>query len=187
MRPIIITANAVGPTQWVPVNYLEVAFGVGLGFIPWSTATGLSATVQHTFDDLQAFRQVSLSRSTTTATVTDLGPYGLGHGLTTNDSVIIRGAGAPFDTPKAPIGQGDVGATVTVTSATQYTYTVANSGPTAGTGMAVGLRVFPHTSIVTASARVDGSYFEPIRAVRLNVVAISAGAVDLLILQGMGH
>jgi hypothetical protein len=131
---------------------------------------------------------ISLSRVGTVATVTDTGPYGLGHGLATSDSVIISGAGAPFDTPFTSIGNGELGASITVTSDTQYTYTVANSGPTLSmTGKVIGLRVFPHASLAAVSTRADGNYFEPVRAIRLNVSALTAGSVDLVVLQGMGH
>jgi len=77
MRPIRITVNAAKNSQWVPIDYIAAWFGVGLGVIPWSTASGLSATVQHTFDDigLPAISTdiVTISRTTTTATVTDKG------------------------------------------------------------------------------------------------------------------
>jgi hypothetical protein len=194
MRPIRITVTAVGNSQWIPLDYLQNAFAVALAIIPWSTVTGTpSFTVQHTFDDLasqspQSNPQVSITRSGTTATVTDLGPDGLGHGMSTNDNVIISGAGAPFDTPKTSVTgeNGDLGADITVTGNTTYTYTVANSGPTTGTGRVVRMRVFNNddTRLVTASTRVDGNYAFPPRACRLKVTTMAAGAVDFLVLQG---
>ena len=187
MRPVRITVNAVGNSQWVPLNYDQSSFSVGLAVCPWSTATGLTYAVQHCFDDLTLFRNVQVSRSGTTATVTDIGPDGLGHGLTTGDSVILRGTGSSvLDSPKSAIGNGDLGWTITVTSGTQYTYTCANSGPTADANVstALGLRVYPHATL-SGSTRQDGNYAFPPRAVRISVSAITAGAVDLMVLQGL--
>jgi hypothetical protein len=195
MRPVRVTVNAVGNSQWIPLDYLQNAFAVALAIIPWSTVTGTpSYTVQHTFDDLapqglQSNPQISISRSGTTATVTDLGPDGLGHGLSTNDNVIITQTGSTnLDTPKTSVTgeNGDLGADITVTGNTTYTYTVANSGPTTATGRVVRLRVFNNgdSRLVTASTRVDGNYAFPPRACRLKVTTQAAGAVDFLVLQG---
>lgn len=188
MRPIRITVNAAKNSQWIPIDYIAAWFGVGLGVIPWSTASGLSATVQHTFDDigLPAISTdiVTISRTTTTATVTDKGPDGLGHGLSTNDNVIIFGTGSTvLDSPKTTVGNGDLGWDVTVVDANTYTYTVANSGATAATGTVRRLRVFPGP-ISAVSARTDGNYAYPVRAIRLKVATLSAGAVDFVVLQG---
>src|SRR5579863_3901089 len=118
MRPIRIAVNAANlESQWVPTEYIAAPFGIGLGFEPSTDAATVSGTVQHTFDDLDyltAGRIVTATRVTTTATVTDTGPDGLGHGLVTGDSIIVQGCGAPFDTPKvAPAftsQHGDLGA-----------------------------------------------------------------------------
>jgi len=195
MRPIRITVTAVGNSQWIPLDYMQNAFAVALAIIPWSTVTGTpSFTVQHTFDDLaaqtpQSNYQVTISRSGTTATVTDLGPDGLGHGMSTNDNVIIYGSGSTnLDTPKTAVTteNGDLGADITVTGNTTYTYTVANSGPTTASAFVRRMRVFNNddTRLVTASTRVDGNYAFPPRACRLKVITMAAGAVDFLILQG---
>lgn len=195
MRPIRITVAAVGNSQWIPLDYMQNAFAVALAIIPWSTVTGTpSYTVQHTFDDLasqspQTNPQVSITRSGTTATVTDTGPDGLGHGMSTNDNVIISGTGTSLDTPKTATANenGDLGADITVTGNTTYTYTTANSGPTAATpARVVRLRVFNNgdTRLVTAAVRVDGNYAFPPRACRLKVITQATGAVDFLVLQG---
>jgi hypothetical protein len=194
MRPIRVTVTAVGNSQWIPLDYLQNAFAVALAIIPWSTVTGTpSYTVQHTFDDLGAPKLqtdlVSISRTTTTATVTDLGPDGLGHGLSTGDNVILWGTNSTnLDSPKTAVAneQGDLGWDVTVTGNTTYTYTVANSGPTAAQGYVRRLRVFSNddSRLVAASTRVDGNYGFPPRACRLKVTTQAAGAVDFLVLQG---
>ncbi len=186
MRPIRETVSAVGNSQWVPINYLQRAIQIGLAVVPWSTATGLTCVVQETLDDISASNIVTIARVTTTATVTDTGPLGLGHGLSTGDSVIIKGSGSTnLDSPLAANGNGDLGVTVTVTSATQYTYTVANSGPTAATAKATQLRVATVTGFTAVSTRTVGNIGFPVTAVRLAVSALTAGAVDLLVLQGL--
>lgn len=199
MRPIKVTVSAAGDSPWIPINYLEVAFGIGLCVIPWSTASGLTYVVQHSFDSLDPLstRFVTITRAGTVATVTDLGDSGTGHGLSTGDNIIIKGSGSAYlDTPLAANGKGDLGADVTVTSNTTYTYAVTNSGPTSDNGFAKAssMRVFSHATLNTTSGnpgatglRADGNYAFPPQAIRLRAVTLTAGAVDLLVVQGMGH
>lgn len=192
MRPVRVTVNAPGNSQWIPINYIETAFGVGLGVIPWSTATGVSFTVQHSFDDLDqskvAGNSIQISRVAALATVFDPGPDGLGHGMSTGDNIIITGSGAPFDTPRTTVGiqNGDLGADITVTGNNSYTYAVPNSGPLSDSGVASvrRMRVFPHATLVALAVRTDGNYAFPVRAIRLKANTLTAGAIDLLVLQG---
>lgn len=192
MRPVRITVTAPGNSQWIPINYIETAFAIGLGVIPWSTATGVSYTVQHSFDDLDqskvAGNVIQITRAAAVATVFDSGPDGLGHGMVTGDNVIITGSGPPFDTLRTGVGiqTGDLGADITVTDNTHYTYAVANSGATADNGNATirRMRVFPHATLVTLAIRADGNYAFPVRAIRLKAITLTAGAIDLLVLQG---
>jgi hypothetical protein len=169
---------------------MQNAFGIGLCVIPWSTAAGITYSVQHTFDGIDFAndsRPVAISRAGTVATVTDLGPKGLGHGLSTGDSLIIRGSGSTnLDTLVYSPGPGDASVDITVTSNTQYTYPVANTGPAADGGYARALtnRVFPHAVLVAQTARADGNYAFNIRACRLKLTAYTGGAVDFLVLQG---
>src|ERR1700690_187613 len=98
MRPVKVSFNAVGFTQWVPIDYIESYFAVGIACIPSEDWSG-TYTVQETFDDpiidaQMNYSNVSISRTTTVATVTDAGLYGLGHGLTTADNVIVKGTGS---------------------------------------------------------------------------------------------
>lgn len=190
MRPVRVSVNAAGTSQWIPVDYLQVAFGIGLGVIPSEDAATVSYTVQHTFDSMVSpTRQVSWTRVTTTMTVTDTGPAGLGHGLSTGDSVILKGSGtASLDSPMAAIGMGDLGWTVASTpSSITYTVTVTNAGPAAGVAVATNLRVFDHSTLAAASTRQDGYYAFPPTAVRLKLSTLAAGFVDLYLIQGMGH
>ena len=115
---------------------------------------------------------------------------GIGHGLTTGDSVVIKGSGsANLDSPLPLFGQGDVGLSVASTpSTTTYTYAVANSGATADGGNAKVLRqrVFTHSTLVGQTTRQTGTYNYPVRAIRLYVSAYTAGFADMLVLQGIG-
>ena len=189
--------NANGNSQWVPVSSRESWFGIGLAVV-LSSGASLTYTVQFTMDypfipadgDM-IWPNASITRSGTTATVVDSGNNGLGHGLSVNDSVIIKGTGATnLDSPgpAAGLGVGDVGVTVaSVVSSTSWTYTVANSGPTADTGNTkiARLRVFNHATLVGLTARNNGSLNYPVQAVRLNVTGYSSGFADLIVLQGM--
>lgn len=189
MRPVKVTLNAVGVSQWIPLSYVQPSFGVGLGIAPWYNASGLTCHVEHTFDDLTAVHNIQVTRSGTTATVFDPGKLGLGHGLSTGDCVIVRGSGSTvLNSPVPTIGSGLVGNTVTVTGVNSYTYTVANSGPTADQGVTqvTELRVFTHDVLTAVSTRTDGNYQFPVRACRLNVTALVAGGVEFFVLEGIG-
>ena len=175
MRPTSVTLSAAGISKWIPVNEVQIAFGIGLA-VTLSTGASLTYSVQHTFDDPVAdFRQVSLSRSTTTATVIDNG-----HNLVTGDCVVVTGSG---DTNL------DGTYTITVVDANTYTYTVANTGATAGsmyTNVRT-FRVFNHATLAAQTTRGDGNYAFTIQAIRLNVTSWTAGSATLTILQGMGR
>lgn len=197
MRPVRVTLNAAGYSQWVPIDYIESWFGVGLG-VALSEDGNLTYSVQFTFDDPRidtsdSTSLVTISRTTTVATVTDSGPLGIGHGLTTGDSVLIKGSGsANLDSAVgaggvAPFGQGDIGLNVASTpSISTFTYAVANSGATADGGNAhiARMRVFNHFTIATQTTRQNGSLNYPVKAVRLYVSLYTAGFADLTILQG---
>src|SRR5882724_12401563 len=99
MRPVRVTMNALGVSQWIPIDALESWFGIGIACIP-SEDANLTYTVQHTFDFSQtnpnnSTNLITITRAAGRATVTDFGPNGIGHGVTTGDSVIIRGSGSP--------------------------------------------------------------------------------------------
>lgn len=174
MRPIKVTLSAQGVSPWIPVNRLQKNFAIGLSIV-LSSGAALTAKVQHTFDQLDsdAKRSISISRTTTTATVTDAN-----HGLSVGDSVVIENTGS-----------SNLNGTITVASvptANTYTYTVANTGATADTGFATGknLRVFDHATLTGLTARADGNYAFPIAACRLNITAYTSGTADLLVEQG---
>lgn len=176
MRPTEVTLAANGATAWIPIDYLSIAFGVGLGlsFTPSASAT---AAVQHTFDGPEERHGVLVSRSGTTVTVVDSGLAGVGHLLSVSDDVILDGTGV-FD--------GEY-AVASVTNSTTYTLTTVASGTVALTqAYATGMRVYVHPELTGQTSRADGNYAFPIRACRLSVSSYSSGTVSLKVLQGVG-
>jgi hypothetical protein len=189
--------NAAGVSQWVPIDYIESWFGVEVGVILSEDASGVTYSVQYTLDSLRLNPQgaadgsdnhVTIARAGTVATVTDNGPYGLGHGLSPGDSVIISGSGSTnFDSLPPTYGTGLVGRQVDTTpSSTTFTYTVSNTGPAAdvGTTYITRQRIFTHSTLANLQARNNGTFNYPIRAVRLYLAALATGYVDMTVLQG---
>lgn len=177
MRPLRVEMSALGNSPWVPVNYMQNAFAIGLAVVLSSGAV-LTYTVQHAFNDLSddGKRKVLIARAGTVATVTDIG-----HKLSVADSVIVTGSGSVVLD-----GQPDI---ASVVDADHYTYTVANSGPAAGSPntFAKPLHVFPHASLAGLNIRSDGNYAFNVEAIRLNISAYTSGTAILLINQGMGR
>jgi hypothetical protein len=187
MRPTIQTLAAVGYGAWIPLDYLQPAFGIGICAIPSSNFSG-TYSVQHTFDDLSSNsqRSVKLSQSGTTITVTDPGypktpGGGQGHGLSANDSVVIIGSGTAVSLDATYAVQS-------ITNQTTYTLTAAASATaTSAPGCKLNaLRVSTNSVIngITTNTRTDSNYAFPVRACRLYVSAMTAGYIDLVVLQG---
>jgi hypothetical protein len=179
MRPIKVTQAAAGASPWIPLDYLQRPFNVALAVSLSEDASGITYTVEYTPDNPNPGRKesnpvVSLSRTTTVATLT----LANNHGLVTGDSVTVYGSGdANLD------GTYAVASTPTTKS---LTYTVANTGATAGANstQAVLMKVFPHDFMAALTARADGNLAFPVMAVRLNNTAYTGGSSTLNILQG---
>jgi hypothetical protein len=200
MRPVLAIVTAVGTSQWIPINYLANWYGVTVAIIPDSAVATIAASLQYTYDELgsvsdnQDFtgtRTVSWTRSGTTLTVTDTGPFGLGHGASVGDSVILQATGSVnLNSPQAAVPQrGDLGWTIAgITSPTIYTITVTNAGGTAGIGKATVLHVSTSTTVTVATnVKSDGFLQLQVQAVRLSVGTLTGGNVSLRVTQGMGH
>lgn len=177
MKPIL-RQGALGFSVPIPVDYRSAPFAIGVMGIPSSNAT-LTWTVQHTLDDPGpdgAF-PVTYSQTTTTITVTDTRQFNgiTGHGLSVADSVFLNGIAG------TPDGAYQV---ATVVSQTQYTVTSAVSQTASGNAIAHNFRWDNHVSLVNLTGRQDGNYAFPVRALRLNISAYTAGYMDLIILQG---
>lgn len=177
MKPLL-RQGAAGFSTPIPVDYRSTPFAIGLIGIPSSNAT-LTWGVQHTFDDPgpDGAGPVTYSQATTVITVTDLRTVNgvQGHGLSVADSVFLNGIAG---TPDGPYQ------VATVTSQTVYTVTSTVNQTAAGSAIAHNFRWSNHVSLVTQTGRLDGNYAFPIRAIRLNVSAYTAGYIDLIALQG---
>lgn len=174
MVPIVITQTATGTTDWLVVDYRQAPFNANVTVNISGTATASTLT---TVDDPQALiAPVSITRSTTTATLTTSDK----HGLTTSDYIRVGGAGAPLD------GLYKV---ASVSSDTVITYTVANSGVTSAavTAMYTPLRTQPITALTNVTATTAATLSAPVRAVLTNVTAYTSGTVITYIIQGMSH
>lgn len=176
MRTQTVSVSAVAASAWIPLNAKQSPFNVSLGVDFDSAASGVTYTVEHTFDDLGDFRPVtSITRSTTTVTVTF--PSTAPHNLNTGDSLVVQGSG---------VTGMDGTFTVTASSATVVTYTSGTSGTATGAidTRVVPLRVFPHASLAAKTTTSDSNYAYPVTATRLNVTVWTAGKTTLIVNQG---
>jgi hypothetical protein len=178
MRPAHVSVGATGPSNWVPIDYLEAGFGIGYRC---TAQEGASVTykVQHGFLLGEPISLANLTRSSGTATATwrvGTDDYTASVGLQTGDCVLMGGYGAPFDGVF----------TVTVASGTSFTFTVANSGPTSSTtGLCQRVQVADDPIVVGATGSTEGNIAFPIWALRLNATAYVSGAVNMSIYQGI--
>lgn len=87
---VSVSAAAAGSSKWVPLSDYQNPFSVSL-FASFEFGGSGTYKVQHTPDDPQNLRQpTSITRSGTTATVTDPA-----HGLRSNDNLQVFGSGDP--------------------------------------------------------------------------------------------
>lgn len=175
MKAKKVTLSAVGNSPWIPLDYRQSSFSVGLAVDLDSAAAGITYEVQHTLDNLgEKVVPASISRTGTTVTVTFATP----HRLNVNDSIIVEGSG--FN------GGDGTFSVATVPSATSLTYTSSVSGTATGNvdTRVVLLRVFPHEFLTGKTTSDDGNYAFPVQAVRLNVSALTAGSATLIVSQG---
>lgn len=166
-RTFKLNTAAVGATPWymldIKANPFSVSFQVD---IAGNTGT---YTVQHGFSDMEK-RGASISRTTTTATVTLKD-----HGLAVGDSVVVENAGAPLD------GTYDV---ASVTNVDVFTYTVVNSGATsAPTARLISIRTMPHSSIAAQTTSKDGNYAFPVQFIRCQCTVSGAGNYQFTVTQ----
>lgn len=173
MRPVSLAQSALGQTAWIIADRLQASFGIGLG-CRISSGASLTYKVQHSFSNPYDNRRVvTIARSTTVATVTDVG-----HSLSVGDSIIVTGSGSSnLD------GTYDI---ASIVDADSYTYTVANSGAAASAANTylASLRVFDHPTLTGQTASADGNYQFPVFAVRLKVTTYASGNVTLQYHQG---
>jgi len=178
--------SAVADSPWIiPAPNL---YGPNLGLVlTFTSNANLTANVQYTYDDpVQNPRAVTLARTTTVLTVTDNNHHlNVGDAIsllnTNNDPNNIWDGGSP-------IGTGSNYDIATIVDQNNYTVTVANSGPVSAGGFVRSFRLLLHPTLKAISGtpptRIDGSLGWPIGALRLNVSAWTAGAVDVTVQEG---
>src|SRR6267378_2440928 len=87
-----VAGGAAGP--WIPLDYLQRPFNVALMVSLSQDASGITYSVEYTPDNPNSSKNTanpvaSLTRSTTTATLTFANP----HGLVTGDAVVVYNSG----------------------------------------------------------------------------------------------
>ena len=181
MRPVRVYLAAAGPSAWIPIDRLQQSFAVGFRCTVQEGAS-LTYKVQHGFSDGIPVAGITMTRTTTTATMTWPGvtPTILeaSHGLSVGDCIVNTGYGAPFD---------GVYTCATVASGTVATFTVANSGLTASyAGVMQRIFVGDNSEVTGETTSQDGNYAFPPSMIRLNATAFTSGAVTLSVNQGLG-
>jgi hypothetical protein len=172
----------------LPLDYIQLAFGVGIGLIPSQDAAGPpSASVLLTFDDLSsdAFGYCTISQTTTVITVTDPGLAVRG-GVAVGDVVKIRGSG---------VASGVDGTYAVATAPSPTTYTVTSGVSQSATGgvnsQHAYYRMFAAPAALTAQvARASGflshSTTGPVTGIALKLTGRTVGSVTMAVVQGAG-
>lgn len=168
MRTKTFFQNGVGSTPWTRMNDKVANFDVSYAVYhaQGSDAAG-SVDIGMSSDMVDSFISVNLTRSGTTVTVPNL--IAPGQTLSsiaqskTGDSIVVSGAGAPFD------------GTYTITNtAGVVTYTCANSGPT--TGLATRIQLIRVSSIAFTGTDVAPTAFTaPFDFIRATVATQTTG------------
>jgi hypothetical protein len=52
MRPVVRTLTGAGVSTWIPVDYRQAPFEIGIG-VALSAGANLTYSVEHTFDNIQ--------------------------------------------------------------------------------------------------------------------------------------
>ena len=165
------TTTTGNVTPWHILDWRQNPFAVSFQV---DQALGTAAyVVEYGYSDLTA-KKVNLTRSTTTATLS----YPL-HGLMAGDSVVVSGAGAPFD------GTFQVASRV---DANNVTYTVPDSGASSAgsdTAKAVFIKTMVHDTYATpATVSTDGNLAFSVQACRVRVTTGGAGNLTFHVSQG---
>jgi hypothetical protein len=195
IQQVAATITAIGSvTPWIKHSYYQSPFNVGLSVF-FDSALAATLAVQFIADDQSqtAERTVLLSQSgTTTATITDNGPYTIngapananwggpfGHGLLSNDVIFLNGSQAGVDS-------GLQSYPVTVTGVNTYTVTVPVSQTiTNYVARVTSGRLLTHPTLTALTARANAGYTNPVWMSRLICTAFTtAGKAYLVAMQG---
>jgi hypothetical protein len=169
---------------WIKVDHEQRPFNEGLFFSVDGAASGVTAQVEHTPDNPDAFVPVTYSVAATTLTLTTPTPHGLivGDEVTLNNTAFQSSPGGAL--AFSYDGQYPV---ATAPTPTTLTITVAGGGPASNppTARAALCRVFVDNVIkALTTTRVYGANTVPVLASRLHVTAITGGTAYLEVVQG---
>jgi hypothetical protein len=172
-----------GVSLWLPLDYLQRPFNVGLYASLSSDASGITYSVEYTPDNPNQTKGtrnqvVSLTRVAGVVTIV----YAAPHGVAVGDAVKVYNSGDPNLDGDFPVAS--------TPSTNSLTYAVANTGALVGSTYteAIALRVFALAANLTAATtRQSGLLLTPAWAVRLHATAWVAGSVTLEVIQGYGR
>lgn len=178
--PIAVSVATQAPSAWMPLDYTQRPFDVGLFVSADQAATTATFgyTVEHTPDNVNDMKDVvSITRSGTAATLT----ASKAHGLVAGDNIVVQNSG--------DLNLDGSQIVASVPSPTTLTYTVANTGATKDGGQAKASynRVFPDATLATKTAKGFVGLTVPVYATRINATSLSAGVLTLEAVQGYGR
>lgn len=180
-KTFVLSGTGAQVTPWYRVDSKQDQFSVGV-MVDLAGGSDASFGIDLGFMDPSNVINPVITRSTTTATIPNILPAGSGYtaatfvpSFKTGDSVVVAGAGAPFD-----------GTFALTNTAGVITYTVANSGPTvsnAGSGVTASMiRVDAYNTAQVASKSY--AIVTPCNYMRLNVATATTGEVSVTFTQG---
>lgn len=195
IQTVAVSVTAVGAVSpWIKHDYYQTPFNVTLAAY-FDSVLAATMEVQYAADDQSetSERQVTVSQAaSTTATVTDYGPYTIngapanaawggpfGHGLLTGDQVWLNGTQAGIDS-------GLQSYSVTVTGVNTYTVVTPVNQTVTNIGARVkSARVFSHPALSALVARASSNYASPVWMSRLHCTALTTpGKAFLVTTQG---
>lgn len=195
IQTVAVSVGAVGAVSpWIKHDYYQTPFNATLAAY-FDSVIAATMAVQYVADDQSetSERNVLVSQTaSTTATITDYGPYTInggpanaawggpfGHGLLTGDQVWLNGSQAGIDS-------GMQSYSVTVTGVNTYTVVTTVSQTILNVSARVkSARVFTHPALTGLTARASSNYAYPVWMSRLICTAFTTpGKAFLVSIQG---
>lgn len=170
------SAEGVARSEWIRLNNRGGIVGSDFNttVTAWPAANnGASVfSVEYTDSEPEDFKRVTITRSTTTATLTLEN-----HGLAAGDCIVVRGALNGNNQETNFNGTYQV---ATVPSDDTLTYTVADTGAASARAEAVMLKVDVLDGGSALSAKTTLNVFSPVTMVRLNQTASDANELAFI-------